>query len=141
MKTRTARSGSAVTTAVWPDSKTENLPRYNAKTGLPNDGAFQILEDENRNFWISSNRGIYRVSHDELNDFADGKIATPQRRRLRQIRRNAQRRMQRRTFARRNSRPRRKIMVSDAGRRGGDRTGNDQNKSETAAGRHRNNQN
>jgi ligand-binding sensor domain-containing protein len=48
---------------------------YSTKTGLPNDGAFQILEDDDRNFWISSNRGIYRVKKDELNDFADGRIA------------------------------------------------------------------
>lgn len=45
----------------------------NMKDGLYNDGVFQILEDAHRNFWISSNRGIYRVSKDELNDFADGK--------------------------------------------------------------------
>jgi signal transduction histidine kinase len=48
---------------------------YTTKTGLPNDGAFQILEDDNGNFWISSNRGIYRVNRDELNGFADGRIA------------------------------------------------------------------
>jgi signal transduction histidine kinase len=42
---------------------------------LPNDGAFQILEDDNRHFWISSNRGIYSVAKDELNEFADGRRA------------------------------------------------------------------
>ena len=46
---------------------------YNAQVGLYNDGAFQILEDARQNFWISSNRGIYRVSNNELNEFADGK--------------------------------------------------------------------
>lgn len=46
---------------------------FNMKSGLYNDGVFQILEDAHRDFWISSNRGIYRVSKDELNDFADGK--------------------------------------------------------------------
>ncbi|HVE56233.1 MAG TPA: two-component regulator propeller domain-containing protein [Pyrinomonadaceae bacterium] len=55
--------------------KNGQFTRYNTKTGLPNDGAFQILEDDDRNFWISSNRGIYRVKRDELNDFADGRIA------------------------------------------------------------------
>ncbi|MEJ7848824.1 MAG: triple tyrosine motif-containing protein [Pyrinomonadaceae bacterium] len=53
--------------------KDGKFTRYNTKTGLPNDGAFQILEDDSRNFWISSNRGIYRVSRDELNEFADGR--------------------------------------------------------------------
>jgi signal transduction histidine kinase/ligand-binding sensor domain-containing protein len=44
------------------------------KDGLFDQGAFQILEDDFRRFWISSNRGIYRVSRQQLNDFADGKI-------------------------------------------------------------------
>ncbi len=44
--------------------------------GLHDNGAFQILEDDFGRFWISSNRGIYRVARRELNDFADGKIAS-----------------------------------------------------------------
>jgi streptogramin lyase len=55
--------------------KDGKFTRYDMKVGLPNDGAFQILADDDRHFWISSNRGIYSVSRDELNDFADGKIA------------------------------------------------------------------
>lgn len=43
------------------------------KDGLSDNGAFQILEDDFGRFWISSNRGIYRVNKQELNDFADGK--------------------------------------------------------------------
>jgi signal transduction histidine kinase len=35
---------------------------------------FQILEDARGNFWISCNRGIYRVSKQQLNDFAAGRI-------------------------------------------------------------------
>ena len=35
---------------------------------------FAIEEDARGNFWISSNRGIYRVKRQELNDFADGKV-------------------------------------------------------------------
>ncbi|MBX7173259.1 MAG: hypothetical protein K1X72_19980 [Pyrinomonadaceae bacterium] len=46
---------------------------YTSQIGLFNDGAFQILEDGQRSFWISSNRGIYRVKKDELNEFAEGK--------------------------------------------------------------------
>ncbi len=49
---------------------------YSSKIGLYTDEAFQILEDDNRHFWISSNHGIYRVSKDELNDYADGKRNT-----------------------------------------------------------------
>lgn len=49
---------------------------YNTKIGLHNDGVFQILEDGRRWFWMSSNRGIYRVNKDELNEFADGKRKT-----------------------------------------------------------------
>ncbi len=43
-----------------------------ARDGLFDQGAFQILEDDRGRFWISSNRGIYRVSRQELNDFAEG---------------------------------------------------------------------
>ncbi|MCA1622551.1 MAG: hypothetical protein LC778_01910 [Acidobacteria bacterium] len=46
------------------------------KDGLFDQGAFQILEDDFGRFWISSNRGIYRVSRQQLNDFADRKIQT-----------------------------------------------------------------
>jgi len=48
---------------------------YTTEQGLYNNGAFQILEDSRGNFWISCNRGIYRVSKQELNDYADGKVA------------------------------------------------------------------
>ncbi|HKX27828.1 MAG TPA: ATP-binding protein, partial [Blastocatellia bacterium] len=44
------------------------------KDGLYDDIAFQILDDGNGNLWMSCNRGIYRASKQELNDFADGKI-------------------------------------------------------------------
>lgn len=47
---------------------------YRVENGLFNNGVFAILEDDRNNFWMSSNRGIYRVSKQELNDFADGKI-------------------------------------------------------------------
>jgi signal transduction histidine kinase/ligand-binding sensor domain-containing protein len=48
---------------------------YTTDQGLYNNGAFQILEDSRGNFWISCNRGIYHVSKQELNDYADGKVA------------------------------------------------------------------
>jgi signal transduction histidine kinase len=43
------------------------------KQGLFNNGVFSILEDARGNLWMSSNRGIYRASRRQLNDFADGK--------------------------------------------------------------------
>ena len=43
--------------------------------GLFNNGVFQTLEDRHGYFWISCNRGIYRVSRQELNDFADGRVS------------------------------------------------------------------
>ncbi|CAN5423131.1 ligand-binding sensor domain-containing diguanylate cyclase [soil metagenome] len=48
---------------------------FTEREGLFNNGVFQILEDAKNNFWISCNKGIYRVSKQELEDFADGKIA------------------------------------------------------------------
>jgi signal transduction histidine kinase len=35
---------------------------------------FQILEDHRGNLWMSCNKGIYKVSKQELNDFAAGRI-------------------------------------------------------------------
>ncbi len=48
---------------------------FNAAHGLYDNGAFQILEDKHQNLWMSSNRGIYRVSKADLFAFADGKKA------------------------------------------------------------------
>lgn len=44
--------------------------------GLFDDIVSRILVDDSDNFWMSGNRGIYRVSRRELNDFADGRIAS-----------------------------------------------------------------
>jgi signal transduction histidine kinase/ligand-binding sensor domain-containing protein len=49
---------------------------YSVHDGLFNSGAFQILEDGRGNLWMSSNRGIYRVSKQDLNDFAANKRKT-----------------------------------------------------------------
>lgn len=49
---------------------------YNVKIGLYNEGVFQILEDAHGMFWIGCNKGIYRVSKRQLNDFADGRISS-----------------------------------------------------------------
>jgi signal transduction histidine kinase/ligand-binding sensor domain-containing protein len=50
--------------------KDGKFTRYTVADGLFNNGAFQILEDAHSNLWMSSNRGIYRVSKQDLNDFA-----------------------------------------------------------------------
>lgn len=68
--------------ALWFGSYDAGIFRYKngefknitIQDGLFDQGAFQILEDDFGRFWISSNRGIYRVSRRQLNDFADGKI-------------------------------------------------------------------
>jgi signal transduction histidine kinase/ligand-binding sensor domain-containing protein len=51
------------------------ITTYKVTEGLFNNGVFQILEDARANFWMSSNRGIYRVSRQQLNDFAEGRLA------------------------------------------------------------------
>jgi ligand-binding sensor domain-containing protein/signal transduction histidine kinase len=53
--------------------KDGRLTAITARDGLFDNGAFQILEDEGGYFWVSCNRGVYRISRDELNDFAEGK--------------------------------------------------------------------
>ncbi len=68
---------------LWIGTYDEGLSRFKdgkfsnfkAENGLYNNGVFAIQEDKYGNFWISSNRGIYRVKHQDLNDFAEGKIA------------------------------------------------------------------
>jgi signal transduction histidine kinase len=56
--------------------KAGRLTTYRVAQGLFNSGVFQILEDGRGNFWISCNRGIYRVGRQQLNDFADGRSAS-----------------------------------------------------------------
>jgi signal transduction histidine kinase/ligand-binding sensor domain-containing protein len=52
------------------------LTNINSAHGLFSDGAFCILEDDTGWFWMNSNQGIYRVRRDELNQFAEGQIAS-----------------------------------------------------------------
>lgn len=44
------------------------------KDGLYDNLILHILEDDGGNLWISCNRGIFRMSRKELNDFCDGRI-------------------------------------------------------------------
>jgi signal transduction histidine kinase/CheY-like chemotaxis protein len=48
---------------------------YRMRDGLFDDAIFRILEDDAGNLWMSSNRGIFRVSKQQLEDFTAGKIA------------------------------------------------------------------
>jgi ligand-binding sensor domain-containing protein/signal transduction histidine kinase len=54
--------------------KDGKFTRFTMNDGLSSNGVFCILEDNRGWFWMNSNQGIYRVSKQELNDFADGKI-------------------------------------------------------------------
>ncbi len=55
--------------------KDGKFTNFYTSNGMFSNGVFAILEDNRGNFWMSSNQGIYRVSKQELNDFADGKIS------------------------------------------------------------------
>ena len=47
---------------------------YRTADGLFSNGVFRILEDDRGNFWMSCNRGIFRVSREQLQEFAAGTI-------------------------------------------------------------------
>jgi ligand-binding sensor domain-containing protein/two-component sensor histidine kinase len=47
---------------------------YTTKEGLFDDCVFQILEDGKGNLWMSCTKGVFSVSKDDLNDFAEGRI-------------------------------------------------------------------
>ncbi len=49
--------------------------KFTTKDGLYDNLAHQILEDDNGNLWMSGNKGIYRASLAELEDFAAGRRA------------------------------------------------------------------
>lgn len=46
-----------------------------AQQGLFDDALFQILKDDYGRMWFTSNKGIFHVTADELNDCADGRTA------------------------------------------------------------------
>ncbi|MFN7928956.1 MAG: two-component regulator propeller domain-containing protein [Blastocatellia bacterium] len=66
---------------VWIGTDGNGLLRFSngdfkaitVKDGLYDNLAFQILADNQGNLWMSGNKGIYRASLKELNDFADGR--------------------------------------------------------------------
>lgn len=52
--------------------KDGRFSRFTTREGLYDDGVFHILEDRQGYLWMSSNRGIHRVSKRELDAVADG---------------------------------------------------------------------
>lgn len=54
--------------------KNGKLTTYTSKDGLFDDVQWSILEDGAGNLWMGSNRGIFRVSKQELDDVAEGRI-------------------------------------------------------------------
>lgn len=55
--------------------KDGELMAYTTKDGLFDDVVTTILEDGSGHLWMGSFKGIFRVRKQELNDFAEGKIA------------------------------------------------------------------
>jgi ligand-binding sensor domain-containing protein/two-component sensor histidine kinase len=68
--------------ALWVGTRRGGLRRfkdgkftvYSSKEGLFDDCVFQILEDGNGSLWMSGTKGVFAVSKNDLNDFADGRI-------------------------------------------------------------------
>jgi PAS domain S-box-containing protein len=56
--------------------KDGKFTRYTTEDGLFDHTVSQILEDDGDNFWMTGNKGIYRVKKKELEDFAAGKISS-----------------------------------------------------------------
>jgi signal transduction histidine kinase/ligand-binding sensor domain-containing protein/DNA-binding response OmpR family regulator len=54
--------------------KNGQFTTYRAKDGLFDDTMWSLLEDRRGNFWMSCDRGLFRVSKSDLNDFAAQKI-------------------------------------------------------------------
>jgi signal transduction histidine kinase/DNA-binding response OmpR family regulator len=69
---------------LWIATDGQGLYRYkngkflniDSRHGLYFDRLFSILEDDQHNLWFSGNRGIFRVSKQQLSDFAEGKNDT-----------------------------------------------------------------
>lgn len=55
--------------------KDGKITQITTREGLFDDVVYRILEDDHQNFWMSSNRGVFRVPRKQLNDVAEKKIA------------------------------------------------------------------
>lgn len=49
------------------DLNTNNIKAVSRKNGLPVDKLFQVVIDNNNTFWLSSNRGIIKVTREQIN--------------------------------------------------------------------------
>lgn len=49
------------------DLTTHDIKAVSRKNGLPVDKLFQVIIDKNNNFWLSSNRGIIKVTREQIN--------------------------------------------------------------------------
>lgn len=58
--------------------KDDQISSIGPKQGLFDYNAYTILEDAQGYFWLSCNKGVYRVSRKELNDVAEGRAAIVQ---------------------------------------------------------------
>lgn len=52
------------------------MVRYTTREGLPDSSVWQILDDGQGTLWMSSNRGIYQLSRQQLDDLAGGSRET-----------------------------------------------------------------
>ncbi len=52
------------------------ITSYTTAKGIYDDTVFQILDDKLGHLWISSNKGVFEVNKKQLNDFADGRVAS-----------------------------------------------------------------
>lgn len=68
---------------LWAGTQDSGILRFrnghfailNRSKGIPVDGIFEILDDQLGNLWFSSNKGIYRVRKQEMNDVAEGRLS------------------------------------------------------------------
>ncbi|HEX9658326.1 MAG TPA: two-component regulator propeller domain-containing protein [Bacteroidota bacterium] len=49
---------------------------FTMRDGLPDDAVGMILEDDKGFFWITGDKGLYRIAKSTLNDYAGGKLST-----------------------------------------------------------------
>lgn len=54
--------------------KNDKLTVYTSRDGLFDDTQWSILDDDTGDLWMGSNRGVFRVSKQELDDFAEKRI-------------------------------------------------------------------
>jgi len=66
---------------LWVGSAGQGLKRYfngeisscNKEHGLPDNHIFSITELSSQNFWFSSYKGVFKIKHEDLEDFFQGK--------------------------------------------------------------------